>query len=127
MGVGSIEIECSACGEETFIRREPVYDGFDKVGEKLICTACGHEFADEAEVSFKEKSAPSVFTEDDAPKQINIFQDDEKNKNCRHCNYYVVNPFMQRCDLHSKKIEATDLCGDFVLKVEEKEGGEEDR
>ena len=39
----SLEIVCSKCGADTLLKREPVYEGFKKVGEKLTCASCGHQ------------------------------------------------------------------------------------
>lgn len=122
----SVEIVCESCGEETLLRREPVYEGLKKVGEKLFCTSCGHEYADEESISFKERKNPKVFDEDDAPKKLDIFNDDEREKNCRHCEHYVVNPFKQRCGLHEKEVQATDLCFDFVKKEDQVEEEDEE-
>lgn len=118
---GFLEVECPACGEETFVKREPVYDGFKKVGEKVTCASCGHEFADDEEISPKAPKKPSIFSEDDEPEVLNIFSEDERQKCCRYCKHYIVNPFLQRCGLHEKEIEATDLCDDFVRLEEEQE------
>ncbi len=133
MGFANVEIVCTACGEESLLKREPVYEGFKKTGEALSCSACGHPYADESEVPFKEKKRLSIFADDDVPQKVNIFGDDdrsekidvfadeERQKNCRHCEHYVVNPFTQRCGLHDREVQATDFCPDF--KKEEKDGG----
>jgi len=108
-----VEIVCAACGEETLIRREAVYEGFKKTGEKLSCSGCGHVYPDEAAVPFKQKRAPSLFSDDDRSRTVDIFAATEKGHNCRHCVHYVVNPFTQRCGLHNRVVEATDVCGSF--------------
>jgi hypothetical protein len=108
-----IEILCTACGAEALLKREPVYEGFKKIGEALSCASCGHVYASEADVPFKAKRKIEVFTEDDRPDTIAVFTEDEKQRACRYCVHYVVNPFAQRCDLHRKFVEATDECGDF--------------
>jgi hypothetical protein len=113
MPLDSLEILCSECGEETLVRREPKYDGFKKVGETFICTSCGHEFPDRDSVPFKREATPGIFTHDDKPDTVEVFRDDEKRRNCRYCKHYTVNPFAQRCGLHDKPVEATDLCDDF--------------
>jgi hypothetical protein len=113
MTTKSVEIICTACGEDTFLRREPVYEGFKKTGERCLCSVCGHEFPCE-EVPYKNKDKPEIFTADDASKKIDVFVDEEREKNCRHCIHYVVNPFVQRCGLHTKFVEATDVCDDFT-------------
>ena len=109
----ALEILCSACGADTLLRREPRYEGFRKVGERLLCAACGHEFPSEAEVPFKQKRTLAVFGAEDAPQTVRIFADDERGRNCRYCRHYVVNPFTQRCGLHFKAVQATDVCPDF--------------
>jgi hypothetical protein len=111
--MSNIEIICSECGADALVRREPEYDGFKKVGELFFCSACGYQYASEDDVPFKEKKKKSVFTDADRSEKLNVFKEDERGKNCRYCMHYVVNPFAQRCELHKKFIEATDLCDDF--------------
>lgn len=106
-------IVCSACRADTFIRREPVYEGFRKTGERIFCVSCGHEYATGADVPYKTISKPNIFTDADRSERVELFQGDEKGRNCRHCRHYVVNPFIQRCGLHKIEVQATDLCGDF--------------
>ena len=114
-------IICSECGADTFVRREPVYDGFKKAGETIKCVSCGHTYADESEVPFKDTSGPKLFTDADRSKRVNVFRSDEKGHNCRHCAHYVVNPFIQRCGLHKIEVEASDLCDDFTPKTDTEE------
>ena len=109
-----VEIVCSACGVDTLIRREPVYDGFKKSGESLTCVSCGHVYADEADVPFKQEVSSNLFSDADKPSKPAIFQDDERGGTCRHCSHYIVNPFAQRCGLHRRFVEATDSCPDFT-------------
>jgi rRNA maturation protein Nop10 len=116
MAKQAMAIICTACGEDTFVRREPIYDGFSKIGEKIICVSCGHVFEDESVVPFKEHSGPAVFSDADRSKEVRIFRSDEVGHNCRHCDHYTVNPFVQRCGLHGREVDATDLCSDFVPK-----------
>ena len=110
-----VEIVCTECGAEAFLTREPLYEGFQKVGETLGCSACGHVFAAESDVPFKEKeAAPTVFTEADRSETVQVFAEDERGCLCRHCAEYVVNPFMQYCSLRKKEVEATDSCAEFT-------------
>lgn len=118
----SLEIVCRFCGVEALLRREPLYEGFRKTGERLFCASCGGEYAAEADVPFKAVSRPSVFGADDRPVSIDVFQGDEKGKNCRHCRHYVVNPFIQRCALSHKEVQATDTCERFDRKPAAEEG-----
>ncbi len=114
----SVEILCSACQAEALLIRTPKYDGFTRVGEVLTCAACGHEYSDEEAVPFKAKQALHVFTEDDRPEQVEVFEEGETERLCRYCQNYVVNPFMQWCAHHNKEVEATDTCKDFEKKQE---------
>lgn len=106
-------VVCSACGEESFLKRVTKYDGFRKVGDVLKCSSCGHEFASDDEAPAARKARPAIFDEDDAPRTIRVFRDDEKGRLCRYCRHFIVNPFTQRCGRHQKVVEATDVCGDF--------------
>lgn len=110
----SVEIICTACGADALVKREPVYEGFKKVGEKFLCASCGHEYAAEEDVPFKASKKLALFTEEDRTETVDVFESDEKGRNCRHCTHYVVNPFTQRCGLHEREVHATDLCDAFV-------------
>ncbi len=114
------QIRCSACGEDSLLKRAPKYEGFKKVGEVLSCAACGHVYASEADVPFKGPARPRIFGDDDAPKAVRVFRDEEKGRACSYCRHYTVNPFTQRCSRHNRVVEATDVCGDFERKPEPK-------
>lgn len=109
----AFQIHCSACGEDSWLKKDPIYDGFRKTGERLLCAACGHVYASEAEVPYKGASRPRVFSDKDRSKTVDVFAATEKGRNCRHCEHFVVNPFTQRCGLHFRVVEATDVCDDF--------------
>ena len=79
-----VEIRCPACGRDAWLAREPKYDGFVRVGERLSCALCAHEFASEAEIPFKEGGGPKVFTEADPPRPVRIFCEDQTAGPCRH-------------------------------------------
>ncbi len=110
----SNEIICRACGADTLVVRQPVYEGFTKTGEAFTCAACGEVYTSEAEVPFKEKAEEaSVFNAADRPAAPSIFAADEGKQICRYCVNYVVNPFTQWCHVHRKEVEATDHCDHF--------------
>jgi len=121
MSKQSMAMICPVCEADTFVRREPVYDGFKKTGEDIFCVSCGHKFDNEDEIPFKDISGPKVFSAEDRSKKVEIFRSDEKGRNCRHCDHYTVNPFIQRCGLHGKEVQATDICGGFTPKREKDE------
>lgn len=109
-----VEIICTQCGAETFLKREPVYEGLKKIGEVLSCSSCGFIFTSEEDVLFKTApAAPQIFTEADRSKKVKVFDEGENRTFCRYCANYVVNPFMQFCSLHKKEVQATDSCPQF--------------
>ena len=113
-----LEIVCSACGKETFIRREPVYEGFRKTGEQLFCATCGYEYASEDELPCRESGPARLFDEGDRSPTPAVFEG-TIIRNCRRCRHYVVNPFKQMCGLHRREVQATDCCSDFAAQEEE--------
>lgn len=114
----ALEIVCPLCGEESLVRREPVFEGFKKVGEKRFCSSCGGELPDEASEAPPADTRPSIF-QDDEPDTPDVFGDEERRRCCRYCVHYVLNPFTQRCGLHERDVEATDLCFDFEARADE--------
>ena len=117
MSGGTSIIHCPVCRAESVLKKTPRYDGFKKVGETLSCADCGHEFASETELPVAGKARPKIFSEDDAPPSVKIFKADEAGKFCRYCRHYVVNPFTQRCSLHQRVVQATDICPQFEPAV----------
>jgi hypothetical protein len=115
MGADFGKTVCPSCGEESFFKRAPKYDGFKKVGEALKCASCGHEIAAETDAPTP-KARPSIFDESDAPRAVHVFDDDEKGRLCRYCKHFIVNPFTQRCGRRQKTVEATDTCDAFETK-----------
>ena len=114
-----VEIICTACGEDTLLKREPMYEGFAKTGEELSCSACGHIFESEEAVPFKEQeAAPEIFTDADRSQSVELFEADENKSLCHYCSNYVINPFMQFCSTHKKEVQATDTCTQFAEKIE---------
>jgi DNA-directed RNA polymerase subunit RPC12/RpoP len=113
-----LQIVCSACGADTFLKREPLYEGLRKVGERLQCGDCGHVYADDEAIPYKDTAGPRIFTAADRSPDVKVFEGDATGHNCRHCRHYVVNPFLQRCGLHHIEVQATDVCDDFAAKDE---------
>jgi len=112
--MSAVEIICRNCGADTLLKREAIYDGFIKTGEKLTCSSCGVEYASEADVPFKADTAePEIFTEADRSAKIEVFDESENKRLCRYCASYIVNPFTQFCAVHKKEVQATDTCDQF--------------
>lgn len=109
------EMMCPVCGKETLAIKEPVYDGFTRVGERMKCAVCGHRFEVPAALP-PPKKTPAIFTNEDRPAAIKVFSEGENRSICRYCANYLVNPFKQWCGHHMKDVEATDTCGQFEAK-----------
>lgn len=103
------EIHCPVCRKVTLVVRRPKYDGLRKVGEILSCSVCLTEFADDANVQFVDQQKPRVFGEEEGVRL------------CLNCKHYIVNPFVQRCTLTMREVEATDSCIGFLLRPKPKE------
>ncbi len=97
------KIFCPACRQESALKVEKIYRGLTPVGEAKICAFCGHRFGAEEPEEVAER--PPGWTEDE-----------ELRKTCRRCRHYVVNPFVQKCTLTSREVEATDTCPKFSLR-----------
>lgn len=108
------EILCVACGKVTLARAEVVYDGFRRIGERFVCTACGRRYPSREETPFVEREkTPTLFAAEDRPVKPRIFDDRERRRSCGWCRHFVVNPFGQRCGRTNRETEATDLCDHF--------------
>ena len=117
--MSAVEIICRNCGADTLLHREALYDGFTKTGEKLSCAACGFEYCAESDVPYKaQEMEPVIFTEDDRPAKVEVFDDAENKRLCRYCANYIVNPFTQFCSIHKKEVQATDTCSQFEEATE---------
>lgn len=118
-----VEIQCAACGREALLVRKPKYDGFRKVGEELTCAACGHAYAAEQDVPFKDRKTAAVFSATDRSPDIKLFAAGENSRLCRYCVHYIVNPFRQWCAHHRRDTEATDTCDRFAARPPDKPAG----
>ena len=99
----SRKIFCPHCRQESAIKIEKIYDGFTPVGETKTCAFCGHEFVD---------GEPAVIEE----KIPEALKQRGERKVCYRCLHYVVNPFVQKCALHGKEVEALGSCPDFSAR-----------
>ena len=117
--MSAVEIICRNCGADTLLKREAVYDGFTKTGDKLVCSSCGFEYGSEAEVPFKaDTTEPKIFTEADRSAKVVVFDESENKRLCRYCASYIVNPFTQFCAVYNKEVQATDTCERFEQATE---------
>jgi hypothetical protein len=107
---------CPGCGRETLTIRKPVFDGFRKTGEALVCASCGHERPAEAAAAPAPARKPALFDDVDLPARPDLFQEGDSGRACLHCRHYVVNPFRQWCGEHRREVEALDTCPQFEAR-----------
>ena len=114
---------CKTCGEVTLWIAKPVFDGFSKTGDRIVCSDCGTEQqAPSASVSVAaasppKRALPSLFDESDRPAETRLADDGDSRHMCRHCKNYLVNAFTQRCALTLTEVKATDSCPQFVARA----------
>ena len=112
-----VEIICNNCHKESFINKEPIYEGLTKIGEKVSCTSCGFVYTNEKDIPYKDEAKKYlIFDEDDKSEKIKLFSTNETKNLCRQCSNYIINPFTQFCVLHKKEVEATDSCNKFAIR-----------
>lgn len=100
MKSGSKKIFCPNCRQESAVKVVKQYDGFTLVGKISTCAFCGYEFEEEEPEVIKE--IPPGWVKDENLKKV-----------CRRCLHYVVNPFVQKCGISQREVEATDTCEKF--------------
>ena len=114
---------CKTCGEVTLWIAKPVFDGFRKTGDRIVCSDCGAEQQAPAApvlpvaASTPKKALPSIFDESDRPSETRLADDGESRHMCRHCRHYLVNAFTQRCALTLTEVKATDSCPQFAARA----------
>ena len=117
--MSAVEIICRSCGADALLKREPVYEGLSKTGDRLVCSSCSFEYASEEDVPFKvRQTAPEIFTDADRSAKVEVFDASENRILCRYCAHYIVNPFTQFCAIHKKEVQATDTCDQFTPSEE---------
>jgi RecJ-like exonuclease len=94
------KIFCPHCRQESAVKVIKKYDGFTPVGEIKTCAFCGYEFLEE-EPALIEAETPEW------ARQEGI------RKVCYRCRHYVLNPFVQKCVLQDKEVDALDSCPRF--------------
>lgn len=115
----SLEIHCTACGKTTFVRAEPVFEGFRKIGEAYICLACGHRYPSAEETPFTAPAAAKASQLFQAPPKkdlSDLLGISRRHHSCRWCAHWILHPFDQRCGLTNKHTESTDECDQFEEK-----------
>ena len=96
-------------------RPSPFGDG-EKPSRPAIFTEADKPAAPKIFTDADKPAAPALFSESEKPRPPRLFDADEKGRCCRHCRYYVVHPFTQRCARWNREVEATDVCDRFEVR-----------
>ncbi len=114
---------CKTCGEVTLWIARPVFDGFRKTADRVLCSDCGEEQqapvmpVAPAAAPPPKRTLPSLFDESDRPVEFRLADEGDSRHMCRHCKHYLVNAFTQRCALTLTEVKATDSCPQFALRA----------
>lgn len=122
------EYDCPQCGQNTFVVKKAVMDGWTKSGDILACSGCDAKIADveETKIGFEKPSSESsaalagfLGVEQEEKKELSAT--DEEKHFCRDCGHLVSHPFLTRCDLHKKDVNPMDDCPDFIQKKDKED------
>ena len=97
------KIICPYCRQQSAVKIVKQYDGFTPVGEIKTCAFCGHVLEEE----------DLAYIRDAIPEGL---RPAGERRSCYLCEHYVVNPFLQKCVLHDREVEALDSCPEFSPK-----------
>ena len=112
------KIKCPHCGEYAFFKEKKIYDdSFTLTGVKHICFLCGAEADIKAETGTGNSRGAldklSKLLGGETVGKVSLDLADDEVRFCCHCTHYIKHPFMNRCGLTLKEIEATDSCENF--------------
>ncbi|MBQ7694969.1 MAG: hypothetical protein IJT50_07565 [Lentisphaeria bacterium] len=119
---GGRKVLCPHCGEKTLVRERKVFDeNFSPVGVKFVCAFCGGEL----ELPSASDSVPAPSKQEEAAERLSRLLGGERAAKaafapeaddghfCLHCRNFVKHPFMNRCGLTMKEVQAIDSCEKF--------------
>ncbi len=122
------EIICKYCGENSFLVKKILMDGWTKSGEALICSSCS-KVIEKIDITNKalennNKNSLNKFAnflgEEEVLRKPNINTEEDSNF-CRDCKHYISHPFLDRCSLHQKEVNPMDDCPLFSKKEKTEE------
>ena len=116
------EYNCPHCGNNSFLKKETVMDGWTRKGDVLKCASCGHLVCELKEESGK----PADPLKSDAADRLkNLFggeefvekpalkaEGDEANF-CKDCAFLIPHPFVFKCFKFNKTVNPMDDCHAF--------------
>lgn len=115
--------DCPHCGQNTFLKKESVMDGWTKVGEVLKCASCSALIEeikpedappkDRKEVS---KSALLDLLGETEAEKTNLEFLNEDTRFCRDCAHAVANAFRLYCSKWDKDVNPMNDCPSYTPK-----------
>ena len=114
------KITCPVCKEPSMAKSKTKFDGFNKVGEVLVCMLCGAELgtaeslaeADAVRNDQKIHDLGVLLGAAPAARARLAAADDEK-RFCKDCKHFLKHPFVDRCDLDNHPVDPMDDCDKF--------------
>ena len=114
------KITCPVCKEPSMAKLKIKLDGFNKVGEVLVCMLCGAELgaaeslaeADAVRNDQKIHDLGVLLGAAPAARARLAAADDEK-RFCKDCKHFLKHPFVDRCDLDNHPVDPMDDCDKF--------------
>ena len=114
------KVLCPHCGEKTLAKEKKLLDeNFSPAGVKFVCAFCG------GELEMPSAAAPAPSKEEEAAERLSRLLGGERVAKaafapeaddghfCLHCKNFVKHPFMNRCGLTMKEVQAIDSCEKF--------------
>ena len=123
---------CEECGRESIAKVHREMDGWECVGEFLVCAFCNAKVGVVDEESEEQEEAvgegldrlSSFLGVGVAEKPKGIGGDSEEVRCfCRDCRHFLRHPFQHRCMLHDRVVEPMDDCPDFERRPLDDEAG----
>lgn len=118
------KINCPHCGEKSFVKEKKEFDDSFSLKERsFFCALCGGKLVPPSSSSPKVKNSSaadrlSALLGGEKVQKVSFEKTADDGHFCLHCVHYLKHPFMTRCALTLKEIEATDNCEKFECKDE---------
>ena len=95
-------------------------DGFRKVGEVLVCMLCGAEL-ESVDASSSAGAAQTTNKLNDLSlllgavpsARARLTAADDEQRFCKDCAHFLPHPFVDRCELDNRPVEAMDDCPEY--------------
>ena len=115
------KVLCPHCGERTLVKEKKILDeNFSPVGVKFVCAFCGGELENPADASVPAPSKQEEAAErlsrllgGERVAKVGFAPEADDGHFCLHCRNFVKHPFMNRCGLTMKEVQAIDSCEKF--------------